>query len=63
MNKEKIIQVIKEMPDDANEDDVIERILFVRSVEESIREFEEGKYYSQSDMENMVQEWKKSYGH
>lgn len=62
MNKEQIIEVIKELPENASMDDVIERILFMKSVEDSISDFKEGKFYAQEEIENMVWEWHKSYG-
>lgn len=62
MNKKLLIDVISELPDDASVDDLIERLLFVKSIEDGIKEFENGVYVPQSDIENMVEEWRKLYG-
>lgn len=58
MNKEKIIEAIKDMPDDVNIDDLIERILFVKSIEDAIKDMDEGNEISHEEIKKMVYQWR-----
>ncbi len=59
MNKETIIETIKKMPDDALVDDIIDRILFVKSIEDAIHDMDEGNVVEHEEIETMIQQWRK----
>jgi ABC-type antimicrobial peptide transport system ATPase subunit len=59
MNKQTIIETIEKMPDNVQVDEVIERILFVQSIDDAISDMDAGNVVEQGEIDNMLQEWKK----
>ncbi|MCB0698090.1 MAG: hypothetical protein KDC07_12045 [Chitinophagaceae bacterium] len=59
MTKEKVLDVIKDMPKDFQLDELIERLMFIEKVEEGIRQVNEGQAVSHEDVKKIVSEWRR----
>jgi len=59
MTKEKALQAIKEMPQDFNLDELIERLIVIEKIDSSIQQVEEGKIVYHSEVKKKIDEWKK----
>ena len=54
LTKEAVIKNIKEMPNEFSIDDLVERLLFIQSVEKGLEQDEEGKIMSTEELRNKL---------
>ncbi len=59
MTKESAVSAIKEMPQEFEVDELIEKLIFVAQVEEGLKEIEQGKKISLEDAKQIAQGWHK----
>lgn len=50
MNKELVLQVINNLPDNATEEQISEALITIFSVMQGIKDFENGKFISQEEL-------------
>ena len=59
MIKEKVIEVTKELPNEFDLDDLIEKLIFIDKVEKGLIQLDEGKTIPHDEVKNKVKEWQK----
>ncbi len=57
ITKDKIVESIQAMPDDASTDDIIERIIFIKKIEDGLKDVEEGRTFAHEDVKAQYQQW------
>lgn len=57
MMKELVLQVTKEMPDDATIEEILDAILVKLSVMEGIKDIENGKFTTHENLLKEIKEW------
>ena len=57
MNKETIINAVKELDNEINLDELIEKLIFIDKVEKGIKDVEEGKTKTHEEVLNLVKKW------
>jgi len=57
MRRERVIETIKYLPNEFNLETLIERLIFIDKVEKGIKQTEEGKTISHTDVKQKVSEW------
>ena len=59
LTKEKVIDIVSEMPESFSAEQLIERIILLNKVEEGLKQAEEGKVYSIEKKKKMNKRWLK----
>jgi len=59
MRRERVIETIKELPNEFDLETVIERLIFIDKVEKGLKQAEEGKTISHEEVKNRVSKWSK----
>lgn len=59
MTKDTATAAIKEMPQEFEVDDLIEKLIFIEKVEEGLKQIDEGKKIPLAEVEKIVKEWRK----
>lgn len=62
LTKEKISQMLEQLPNSFTLDDLIERLLLIEKVEEGIQQAEDGKIIRQADVKEKIAKWPKYSG-
>ena len=57
MKRDKVIETIKELPQEFELEALIERLIFIEKVEQGLKQIDEGKTISQEKVEEMVKKW------
>ncbi len=57
MNKELVLQVINNLPDNATEEQISEALITIFSVMQGIKDFENGKFISQEELLEEIKKW------
>jgi len=57
MRRERVIETIKDLPNEFNLETLIERLIFIDKVEKGIKQTEEGKTISHADVKQKVSKW------
>jgi len=57
--KEKVIESIKKLPDNANYDDIMESIYVQQMITKGIEQLDKGEYISHEDVKERFREWLK----
>jgi len=57
--KEKIIETIKKLPDDANYDDIMELIYVQQMITKGLEQLDNGEFISHEDVKERFREWLK----
>ncbi|MHA1823849.1 MAG: hypothetical protein ACTSXM_08345 [Promethearchaeota archaeon] len=57
--KEKVIESIKKLPDNANYDDIMESIYVQQMITKGIEQLDKGEFISQEDVKERFREWLK----
>ncbi len=57
--KEKVIESIKKLPDDANYDDIMESIYVQQMIIKGIEQLDKGEFISHEDVKERFREWLK----
>ena len=55
--KEKAVQALKELPDDASIEDAMERLLFLAKVEKGLRQAEAGQTVPHAEVKDRMAKW------
>jgi hypothetical protein len=55
--KEKVIDVVEDLPDDASIEDAMGRLLFLAKVERGIRQADDGQTLSHSQVRERMAKW------
>ena len=59
MTKDTAAAAIKEMPQEFDVDELIEKLIFIEKVEEGLKQIDEGKKIPLDDVKKIVKEWRK----
>lgn len=59
MNRERIIEVVKEMPQDFELDALFEKLVIIEKLEEAEQQVKEGKVVYHSEAKKRADAWKK----
>lgn len=57
MNKELVLQIINNLPDNATEEQISEALITIFSVMQGIKDFENGKFISQEELLEEIKKW------
>jgi len=57
--KENILQMIKNLPDDVSMEDIIEAIYVRKKIEKGLKDSEEGRLYSHEEAKEILKKWLK----
>jgi predicted transcriptional regulator len=57
--KEKIIQAVQDMPDNASIEDVMERLLFLAKIEKGLEQADAGRAIPHGDVKKKMGKWLK----
>ncbi|MHA1376690.1 MAG: hypothetical protein ACTSR7_20605 [Promethearchaeota archaeon] len=57
--KEKVIESIKKLPDNANYDDIMESIYVQQMITKGIEQLDKGEFISHEDVKERFREWLK----
>jgi hypothetical protein len=57
--KDRVIESIKKLPDDANYDDIMESIYVLQMISEGIEQLDKGEYISHEDIKEKFRKWLK----
>jgi len=57
--KEKVIESIKKLPNDANYDDIMESIYVQQMITKDIEQLDKGEFISHEDVKERFREWLK----
>jgi hypothetical protein len=55
--KEKVLQAVQDLPDDASIEDAMERLLFLAKIEKGLRQADAGETISQAEMKERTARW------
>mgnify|MGYP000894807390 CR=1 FL=1 len=59
MKKETVIDAVNELPDKFELDVLIEKLLFVESVEKGLQQLDQGESKSHTEVKKIIEGWKK----
>ena len=59
MVKEKVLEITKELPEEFNVEELIERLIFVDKIEKGLIQLSENKTLTHEDVKTKIQEWQK----
>ena len=59
MTKDTATAAIREMPQEFDVDELIERLLFIEKVEEGLKQIDNGQKIPLDDIKKIVSEWRK----
>ena len=57
--KQTAIEAIKNLPDEASFDDIMERLYFIQKIEAGLKDIEEGRVYSHDEVKKRLARWLK----
>lgn len=57
MNRNKVLDTVSEMPQEFEVEDLIERLLFIQSVEEGLQQSKAGNILSIDEAKNQLSKW------
>ena len=57
MRREKVLDTIKEFPQEFELEDLIEKLIFIEKVEQGIDQLDEGKTVSHETVKEIVKKW------
>lgn len=61
--KQKVIDSIEKLPENASLDDIIERIYFIHKIEVGLKQSEQGDVISHKDVLKKIEKWWQFAGH
>lgn len=59
MKKEQAIQTVKELPQEFDVDELIEKLIFIEKVEKGLKQLDNGKTKSHKQVKRLVKKWQK----
>lgn len=57
MKREKAIETVKELPQEFELDELIERLVLVEKVEKGLQQIDQGKTISHDQVKEMIKKW------
>jgi hypothetical protein len=57
MKREKALEAVKELPQEFDLEDLIEKLIFVEKVEQGLKQLDEGKVTDHSKVKEVVKKW------
>ena len=57
MKREKVIDAVKELPQEFDLEGLMEKLIFVEKVEQGLKQLEEGKTVDHEQVKEMVKKW------
>ncbi|MBK6352629.1 MAG: hypothetical protein IPP06_18540 [Saprospiraceae bacterium] len=57
MKRDKVIESIKELPQEFELETLIERLIFIEKVEQGLKQIEEGETISHEQIEQIAKKW------
>jgi predicted transcriptional regulator len=57
MNRDKAIDAVKELPQEFELEDLLEKLVFAQKVEDGLRQLKEGKTVPHEKVKEMVKKW------
>ena len=57
MKREKVIDVVKELPQEFDLEELMEKLIFVEKVEQGLKQLDEGKTVDHAQLKEMVRKW------
>ncbi len=57
MDRQALVSTIEKMPDQVSAEDVIEKVLFLQSLERGLAEADRGELLSESDLKSRLGKW------
>jgi len=57
MKREKVIDAVKELPQEFDLEDLIERLIFIEKVEQGLKNLDESKTVDHAQVKEMVKKW------
>jgi hypothetical protein len=57
MRKDKVMETIKEFPQEFNLDDLIEKLVFMDKVEKGLQQVSDGKTISHENLKEKIKKW------
>ncbi len=57
MKREKVIDAVRELPQEFDLEELIEKLIFVEKVEQGLQQLEEGKTVDHAQVKEMVKKW------
>ena len=57
MKREKVIDAVKELPQEFDLEELMEKLIFVEKVEQGLKQLDEGKTVDHSRVKEMVKKW------
>lgn len=59
MTKDKVLEAVREMPQEFDLEELIERLIFIDKVEKGIRQLDEGQTKTHDEVRRAVKSWPK----
>lgn len=57
MQKDKVMEMVNQLPSEFELEDFIDRLILIEKVEEANKQIESGEFYTQEDVERMSKKW------
>ncbi|MEK6783246.1 MAG: hypothetical protein AABY93_16215 [Bacteroidota bacterium] len=57
MKREKVIDAVKELPQEFDLEELMEKLIFVEKVEQGLKQLDEGKTVDHEQVKEMVKKW------
>ncbi len=59
ISKKKVLETVKEMPEEFSIDDLMERLLVLNKIEVGLKQAERGETYTAEEAKKLMREWSK----
>ena len=57
MKRDKVIEAVKELPQEFDLEELMEKLIFVEKVEQGLKQLDEGKTVDHAQVKEMVKKW------
>jgi len=57
MKRDKAIETVKELPNEFDLDDLIERLVFVEKIEKGLKQLDKGKTITHDEVKKITKKW------
>jgi predicted transcriptional regulator len=59
MTKDKVLEVVNELPSEFDLEELIEQLLFIDKVEKGLKQLDEGETKDHEDVKKIIKSWQK----
>jgi predicted transcriptional regulator len=59
MTKDKVLEAVREMPQEFDLEELIERLIFIDKVQKGMKQLDEGNTVSHDQAKNIIKSWQK----